>query len=50
MGIVVGPAGDRIAFTVQANADDVIFISKEPDGVRNMLDILRHLSIGHAWK
>jgi hypothetical protein len=40
MGAFVGPADDRIGFSVQAYADDVIFISKNADGVRRMLEVL----------
>jgi hypothetical protein len=39
-GAFVGSAEDRIEFTVQAYADDIIFISKEANGVRRMLEML----------
>jgi hypothetical protein len=36
----VGQANEKIVFTVQAYADDVIFISKEPKGIRKVLQVL----------
>jgi hypothetical protein len=39
-GAFVGPAGNRVGFTVQAYADDVIFISKTACGVGSMLRVL----------
>jgi hypothetical protein len=40
MGTFVGPADSRIGFAVQAYADDVIFISKTSNGIRQMLEVL----------
>jgi hypothetical protein len=37
-GSYVGPADERIGFAVQAYADDVIFISREAEGVMRMLE------------
>jgi hypothetical protein len=39
-GAFVGSAKDRIEFTVQTYADDIIFISNEANGVRRMLEML----------
>jgi hypothetical protein len=39
-GAFVGQADEKIGFTVQAHVDDVIFISKEPKGIRKVLRIL----------
>jgi hypothetical protein len=39
-GAIVGSDGNRIEFVVQAHADDVIFVSKEADGVRSTLEVL----------
>jgi hypothetical protein len=38
LGSFVGPTEDRIGFTVQAHADEVILISREPEGVQRMLE------------
>jgi hypothetical protein len=37
---MIGPAEDQINLAVQAYADDVIFISKDPSGVAEMLQVL----------
>jgi hypothetical protein len=39
-GAFVASAEDRIEFTVQAYADDIIVILKETNGVRSMLEML----------
>jgi hypothetical protein len=39
-GAPVGPAEDMIRIPIQAYADDVIFISKSPDGITKMLKVL----------
>jgi hypothetical protein len=41
-GVFVGPAGEKQEFTVQAYADDIIFISKDPRGIDQMLRVLDH--------
>jgi hypothetical protein len=39
-GAFVGREGGRINFTIQAYADDVIFIAREPKGIEKMLKVL----------
>jgi hypothetical protein len=39
-GAFVGPNEDQIGFTIQAYADDVIFISKKAEGIEKMLGVL----------
>jgi hypothetical protein len=39
-GALTGPAEDQIRLTVQAYAGDIIFISNDPDGVAEMLQVL----------
>jgi hypothetical protein len=40
LGALTGSAEDKIRLTVQAYADDVIFISNSPEGVEQMLQVL----------
>jgi hypothetical protein len=39
-GAILGIVGNRIAFIVQAHVEDIIFISKEANGVGSMLEVL----------
>jgi hypothetical protein len=39
-GAFVGRAEEKVEFAVQAYADDIIFISREPKGIREMLKVL----------
>jgi hypothetical protein len=41
-GAFVGRAEGKISFTVQVYADDIIVISREPKGIRTMLDVPEH--------
>jgi hypothetical protein len=38
--VFVGPAENRVVFSVQAYADDVIFISRDANGIGVMLEVL----------
>jgi hypothetical protein len=38
-GAIVGTGENRIELMVQADADDLIVISKEANGVRSMLEV-----------
>jgi hypothetical protein len=40
MGTFVGQSDDRVGFEIQAYADDVIFISRKPEGIEHMLQVL----------
>jgi hypothetical protein len=42
-GAIVGTKGNRIEFIVQADADDVVSISKEVNGVRSMLQVVENV-------
>jgi hypothetical protein len=39
-GAFVGRAEEKVQFATRAYADDVIFISREPKGIREMLKVL----------
>jgi hypothetical protein len=43
-GAFVGAADHRIGFTIQSYADDVIFISREQTGIKEMLGVLREFT------
>jgi hypothetical protein len=49
-GTIVGWQEDQIEFAVQAYADDVVFISREVNGVRTMLEILEEFVDWSKWK
>jgi hypothetical protein len=41
-GAFVGGAEEKVEFAVQAYADDIIFISRKPKGIREMLKVLEN--------
>jgi hypothetical protein len=47
-GAQIDPTDEQVQLAVQAYADEVIFISKKPNGVTKMLEVLEDFTIGQG--
>jgi hypothetical protein len=49
-GAFVGRAEEKVGFAVQAYTDNVIYISKDPKEISDMLKVLEDFGTGHERK